>query len=64
MNSSNQIEYWIKASKLDWETASDLFFSGKNYHFCLFLCHLAIEKLLKALVIKETDRHPPIIEVS
>lgn len=59
MDKEKQIEYWLNAAELDWKTANDIFESGKNYHFCLFICHLVIEKLLKALVIKETENFPP-----
>jgi HEPN domain-containing protein len=59
MDIDRQIEYWTTASDLDWKTAIDLFESGKNFHFCLFICHLSIEKYLKALVVKETHDFPP-----
>lgn len=59
MNTQKQIEYWIKASELDWITANDIFNSGKNFHLCLFMCHLTLEKILKALVIKITGSFPP-----
>lgn len=58
MNIEKQIQYWLTASELDWKTAEDIFISNKNFHFCLFLCHLVIEKLLKACVIKVTNDHP------
>ena len=38
------------------DTAEKLFSAGK-YHHCLFFAHLSLEKLLKALVIKETKEH-------
>ena len=59
MNTEKQIKYWMKASDLDLQTALDLFNSGKNLHFCLFMCHLSIEKLLKALIVKTSDDFPP-----
>lgn len=58
MDKEKQIKYWLAASELDWKTATDIFNSNKNLHFCLFICHLVIEKLLKALVVKETNDHP------
>ena len=58
MDKEKQIQYWLTASELDWKTAVDIFDSNKNFHFCLFICHLVIEKLLKALVVKETNEHP------
>ncbi|MEW6654049.1 MAG: HEPN domain-containing protein, partial [Bacteroidota bacterium] len=38
---------------------SCIFESGKNFHFCLFLCHLSVEKLLNAFVVKTTNDFPP-----
>ena len=32
---------------------------SKDYAWALFLGHLVIEKLLKALVVKHTNGHPP-----
>jgi len=59
MNTQKQIEYWIQASEFDWATANDIFNSGKNFHLCLFMCHLTLEKILKALVIRITGLFPP-----
>jgi HEPN domain-containing protein len=59
INIEKQINYWIKSAELDFNTASDIFKSGKNYHFCLFICHLVIEKLLKAIIVKATSDFPP-----
>jgi len=59
MNTQKQIEYWIQASEFDWATANDIFNSGKNFHLCLFMCHLTLEKILKAIVIKITGYFPP-----
>ncbi len=59
MELKKQIEYWKKASELDLQSAIDIFESGKNFHFCLFLCHLSIEKVLKALVVKYTSDFSP-----
>lgn len=59
MNTEKQIEYWIKSSEFDLQTASDIFYSGKNLHFCLYMCHLSLEKILKAHVVKCTKEYPP-----
>lgn len=45
------IKHWRDSAKLDLATARDLI-KLKHYHWALFIYHLAIEKLLKALVIK------------
>lgn len=36
-------------------------FATKNYHWALFIGHLIIEKLLKALFIKQMKEMPPLI---
>lgn len=52
------IQYWLKGSDYDWEAARSLFRSGKH-PYCLFLCHLSVEKLLKGLIVKKTQAHAP-----
>ncbi|MFH1830979.1 MAG: HEPN domain-containing protein [Pseudomonadota bacterium] len=52
------VKYWRDASTHDLETAKSLFRTGK-YDYCLFLCHLSLEKLLKALVTSAIKDHPP-----
>ncbi len=59
MSINKQIEYWLKASEIDWETTNNLFSSGMNFHLCLFMGHLTLEKLFKALVLKVTETIPP-----
>jgi len=53
-----QIEYWSKSAARDWETANYLF-CGKRYDACLFYCHLTLEKILKAHVVKTTQKLAP-----
>lgn len=52
------IEYWIEGAMYDLETGKSLL-QAKRYPYALFLGHLAIEKALKALVVKETGEHAP-----
>jgi len=59
MNTKKQIDYWLTTAKNDLETAQIIFDSGKNYHHCLFFCHLILEKALKANVVKATGKIPP-----
>ena len=54
------ISYWIESSDQDFKTAIDLVTTG-NYHWSLFIGHLVIEKLLKALYIKKIGQFPPMI---
>lgn len=52
------VNYWLDAAIHDLETAASLFRTGK-YDYCLFLCHLSLEKLLKSLVTNTIKDHPP-----
>jgi HEPN domain-containing protein len=56
----NLINYRIESSNNDYKTMLDLF-KTKNYNWTLFMGHLVIEKLLKALYIKKLNEHPPLI---
>ncbi len=53
-----QIEYWKRGADSDIETA-ELLISGRKYLEGLFFCHLTIEKILKALVVKSTGQLAP-----
>jgi HEPN domain-containing protein len=50
--------YWMESAEYDLETAKSLFEKGR-YPYALFFGHLALEKLLKALVVKQTRQHAP-----
>jgi HEPN domain-containing protein len=51
-------KYWIESSEKDFEIAQILF-KSKHYPQCLFFCHLSMEKILKAIVVKITKDYPP-----
>lgn len=53
-----QADYWKDTSKRDWETAQGLYKLGR-YDACLFFCHLAIEKVLKGLVVEKIQEPAP-----
>jgi HEPN domain-containing protein len=59
-DNKNLVNYWIESSDKDCKTMMDLF-QTNNYHWSLFIGHLVIEKLLKALFIKRMDQFPPLI---
>ena len=48
------ILYFQESSEGDWRVAKKLF-DDKEFGYCLFFCHLALEKLLKAIVVMQTD---------
>ena len=53
-----QIEYWAKSSDEDFAAAQSLLEKGHLRH-SLFFAHLAIEKMLKAHVTRQTKDIPP-----
>jgi HEPN domain-containing protein len=59
LNKEELIEYWVSSSESDLNTMVNLY-NSKDYHWCLFIGHLVIEKLLKAVFIKNvTSENPP-----
>lgn len=54
------INYWIESADKDFKTMLDLF-ETKNNSWSLFMGHLVVEKLLKALYVKQKNEYPPLI---
>lgn len=50
--------YWLEGAEYDLDVA-DAMFRTEKYPYTLFIGHLALEKLLKALVVKNTKSHAP-----
>ena len=53
-----QVEYWLKESLENVDTAKILF-EHKKYIEAAFFCHLAFEKMLKAFFVKRNKAIPP-----
>lgn len=51
---------WIESADKDYKTMLDLY-QTKNNSWALFMGHLVIEKLLKALFVKVKGDYPPLI---
>lgn len=58
MNVKKTIEYWTRSAEYDLEVADSLF-ENKKYHYALFFGHLAIEKILKGIIVKKKHEHAP-----
>jgi len=58
MDVQKQIEYWVQGAEEDFAAAQSLFDKG-HFRHCLFFVHLAIEKILKAHIVKQTNSVPP-----
>ena len=49
---------WIERAKYDLDTATAMFDSGR-YLYVVFCCQQAIEKTLKAIIVKNSGEFPP-----
>jgi HEPN domain-containing protein len=58
MDNIEKSKEWMKQSDYDFETAGVMLDSGR-YIYCVFMCHLAIEKALKGIYQKTLDTVPP-----
>lgn len=56
MKKEELVKYWLDASEIDYKAMENLF-KSKDFVWSLFLGHLVIEKLLKALAA-QNDREP------
>ncbi|MBU1122844.1 MAG: HEPN domain-containing protein [Candidatus Omnitrophota bacterium] len=57
MNNIKTAREWIDQSSYDYETAKDLFKTGR-YIYTVFMCHLAIEKFLKSIFVIKFKKNP------
>jgi len=53
-----EIRNWLDSADYDLETAEYMFKTGR-YIYTVFMCHLALEKILKAKVEEVTGKTPP-----
>lgn len=58
MNKNEKISYWVNIAEYDLKTAK-VMLEGKRYVYVGFMCHQAIEKILKALYTKIKNDTPP-----
>ncbi|CAN2040177.1 DNA-binding protein [Candidatus Magnetomoraceae bacterium gMMP-15] len=54
------MNHWIETSDDDLKTMNTLF-QSKSYNWALFVGHISVEKILKALYVKIHKKHPPLI---
>jgi len=59
-NRDKIINYWIESSDDDFDTMI-VMFETRRYSWSMFIGHLMIEKLLKALFVKTNNEYPPYI---
>ena len=51
-------EEWLTQAKYDMDTA-DYMFNGRRYMYAVFMCHLSLEKGLKAVYAEKLGNEPP-----
>lgn len=52
------VNYWLEGAEYDIDVAKALY-EKKKYPYALFMGHLALEKLLKAVYVRTTNEHAP-----
>jgi HEPN domain-containing protein len=58
MTTNEQVKYWIEIAEEDLRVAVHLLESG-YYSWCLFIGHLVLEKILKAIYVNDNEETPP-----
>lgn len=53
-----EVKNWLESAQYDLETAEQMLNTGK-YIYTIFMCHLSVEKILKAKVGEITGKIPP-----
>ncbi|MCF8381768.1 MAG: HEPN domain-containing protein [Bacteroidales bacterium] len=56
LNIDSIVNHWKESSDKDYQTMLNLF-NSSDYNWALFLGHLVIEKLLKAIYVKKFKKH-------
>jgi HEPN domain-containing protein len=59
MTIEEHIKYWVDSAEYDMDSAFDIF-KTKRYAWSLYIGHLALEKILKAIYVKSSvNKVPP-----
>jgi len=58
MAAPDPVRHWLSTAREELRAARTLF-KGSHWRHVVFLCHLAVEKAIKAVVQKKTARVPP-----
>ena len=54
------VQHWIDTSEDDFQTMLSLY-DSKSYSWALFLGHISVEKLLKAVYVSKYKKHAPFL---
>jgi HEPN domain-containing protein len=53
-----EVKNWVDSAQYDLDTAEQMLHSGR-YIYTIFICHLSLEKILKAKVEEVSEKTPP-----
>jgi len=51
-------DQWAEQARYDFETAQAML-ASRRYLYVLFCCQQAVEKMIKSVIVKQTDGFPP-----
>ena len=60
MTNEEKVQHWVNMANYDIESA-DVMMKSKRNLYVGFICHLTVEKMLKAYFVKITEETPPYI---
>jgi len=60
MDKEEKVKYWVEISDYDMETSKTML-HGKRYLYVGFMCHQAVEKILKAYYTAKIEQTPPYV---
>lgn len=60
MDKQEKVKYWVEISDYDMETSKTML-DGKRYLYVGFMCHQAVEKILKAFFTAKIEQTPPYV---
>ena len=58
MDKAKYSREWIEQAEYDIDTGQ-VMLESRRYIYCVFMCHLSIEKALKALYVRNLEKNPP-----
>jgi HEPN domain-containing protein len=58
MEQGDIVNYWVETANSDFRTMLNLY-ESKDYHWSLFMGHLVLERLLKAIYVEKYAEHAP-----
>lgn len=60
MTQEETIKFWLNSSLEDFKTAKAML-TAKRYNYTMFMCQQSLEELLKAIIVMQTNGHPPFL---